>query len=508
ASQSAIAPDKMMDAVAALNGTVMQMFNHGLSSAGMFLLAGGIYHKTHTRDLTQYGGFWVKAPIFGGLFVFMSMSSLGLPGLNGFVGEFLIVRGTWTTFTWLTALSLVGLLFTGFLGAYFLNNMRRTAELEATNERLAEEVNERKQAEETLLKTQQQLAKNNRILEERSQQLAKANQELRADRILIATGGRPFVPNIPGAEMGITSNEAFHIQQLPKKILVNGGGYIAVEFAGIFAGLGVETTLLYRGDQILRGFDSDVRDMVAEQMKARGVTIKLESEITRMDRCASGNIDVSFSTGEVIDFGEVMFATGRVPNIEGLGLETANVKLNAGRAIHVDAYSQTSCPSIYAVGDVTNRAALTPVAIREGAAFVETVYNNNPMAVDHSLIPTAVFSEPEIGTVGLTEHDAASSRAKVNVYVSTFRPMQNTLTTRPEKMMFKLITDGETDEVLGVHIVGPSSGEMIQMVGIAVSMGATKADFDRTIAVHPTAAEELVTLKAPSYVIENGERQS
>ncbi|MCZ4271026.1 glutathione-disulfide reductase [Maritalea porphyrae] len=341
-----------------------------------------------------------------------------------------------------------------------------------------------------------------------SVKLAKANQELRADRILVATGGRPFVPNIPGAEMGITSNEAFHIKQLPKKILVNGGGYIAVEFAGIFAGLGVETTLLYRGDQILRGFDSDVRDMVAEQMKARGVTIKLESEITRMDRCASGNIDVSFSTGEVVDFGEVMFATGRVPNIEGLGLETADVKLNAGRAIHVDAYSQTSCPSIYAVGDVTNRAALTPVAIREGAAFVETVYNNNPMAVDHSLIPTAVFSEPEIGTVGLTEHDAASSRAKVNVYVSTFRPMQNTLTTRPEKMMFKLITDGETDEVLGVHIVGPSSGEMIQMVGIAVSMGATKADFDRTIAVHPTAAEELVTLKAPSYVIENGERQS
>lgn len=339
-----------------------------------------------------------------------------------------------------------------------------------------------------------------------SVRLAKAQQELTADRILVATGGRPFVPNIPGAEMGITSNEAFHLEKLPKRILVNGGGYIAVEFAGIFAGLGVETTLLYRGDQILRGFDADVREIVAEQMKARGVEIKLNSEITRMDRCASGNIDVSFSTDEVVDFGEVMFATGRVPNIEGLGLEKADVHLNAGRAIHVDAYSQTSCPSVYAVGDVTNRAALTPVAIREGAAFAETVYNNNPTAVDHSIIPTAVFSEPEIGTVGLTEHDAGSSHAKINVYISTFRPMQNTLTARPEKMMFKLITDGETDKVLGVHIVGPTSGEMIQMVGIAVSMGATKADFDRTIAVHPTAAEELVTLKSPTYQLENGIR--
>jgi len=339
-----------------------------------------------------------------------------------------------------------------------------------------------------------------------SVKLAKANKELSAERILVATGGRPFVPNIPGAEMGITSNEAFHLEKLPKKILVNGGGYIAVEFAGIFAGLGVDTTLVYRGDQILRGFDKDVRDMVAEQMQARGVELKLNSEITRMDRCASGDVDVSFSTGEVVDFGEVMFATGRLPNIESLGLEAANIKLNAGRAIHVDAYSQTSCPSIYAVGDVTDRAALTPVAIREGAAFVETVYNNNPTKVDHSLIPTAVFSEPEIGTVGMTEHDAGALHAKVNVYVSTFRPMQNTLTSRPEKMMFKLITDGETDKVLGVHIVGPTSGEMIQLVGIAVSMGATKADFDRTIAVHPTAAEELVTLKAPTYQLENGKK--
>jgi len=336
--------------------------------------------------------------------------------------------------------------------------------------------------------------------------LAKANKELTADRILVATGGRPFVPNIPGAELGITSNEAFHIEKLPESIVVNGGGYIAVEFAGIFAGLGVKTTLVYRGDQILRGFDQQVRDMVAEQMEARGIEIKLNADIARMDRCASGAIDVSYKSGEVIEYGEVMFATGRIPNIEGLGLETADVKLNAGKAIHVDAKSQTSCPSIYAVGDVTNRAALTPVAIREGAAFAETVYNDNPIEVDYSLIPTAVFSEPEIGTVGMTEHDAADKHAKVNVYVSTFRPMQNTLTSRPEKMLFKLITNGETDKVLGVHIVGPSAGEMIQMVGIAVSMGATKADFDKTIAVHPTAAEELVTLKAPSYQLVDGKR--
>ncbi len=339
-----------------------------------------------------------------------------------------------------------------------------------------------------------------------SVKLAKAHEEISAERILIATGGRPFVPNIPGSELGVTSNEAFHLTELPKKILVNGGGYIAIEFAGIFAGLGVETTLLYRGDQILRGFDEDVREIVAEQMKARGVEIKLNSSIERMDRCADGSIDVSFDDGDVIEYGQVMFATGRVPNIEGLGLDKAGVTLNASGAVDVDAHSQSSCPSIYAVGDVTNRAALTPVAIREGAAFAETVYNENPTAVDHSLIPTAVFSEPEIGTVGMVEHEAAKKHPKVNVYVSTFRPMQNTLTTRPEKMLFKLITDGETDKVLGVHIVGPSAGEMIQMVGIAVSMGATKADFDRTIAVHPTAAEELVTLKALTYQLVDGKR--
>lgn len=337
-------------------------------------------------------------------------------------------------------------------------------------------------------------------------QLKNSGKEITAKRILIATGGTPFVPAVPGSELGITSNEAFLLEELPERVLVTGGGYIAVEFAGIFAGLGVKTTLAYRGDQILRGFDDDVRNMVADQMRARGVDIKLHSEVNAMARSASGEIEVTFNDGQTAPFGQVMFATGRSPNVENLGLDKAGVKLTARGAIAVDAYSQTNVESIYAVGDVTDRAALTPVAIREGAAFVETVYHNNPTAVDHSLIPTAVFSEPEIGTVGVSEAEAAQKHEHVNVYISTFRPMQNTLSARPEKMLFKLITDGATDKVLGVHIVGPSAGEMIQMVGIAVTMGATKADFDRTIAVHPTAAEELVTLKAPSYQLKNGKR--
>jgi glutathione reductase (NADPH) len=336
--------------------------------------------------------------------------------------------------------------------------------------------------------------------------LKNSGEELHAKRILIATGGTPFVPNVEGSELGITSNEAFLLEELPERILITGGGYIAVEFAGIFAGLGVKTTLAYRGDQILRGFDDDVRNIVADQMRARGIDIRLHSEVQSMARSAAGEIEVTFNNGQTAPFGHVMFATGRSPNVENLGLENADVELNARGAIAVNEYSQTNIESIYAVGDVTDRAALTPVAIREGAAFVETVYNDNPTTVDHSLIPTAVFSEPEIGTVGMTEAQAVEQHEHVNVYISTFRPMQNTLSDRPEKMLFKLITNAQTDKVLGVHIVGPAAGEMIQMVGIAVSMGATKADFDRTIAVHPTAAEELVTLKAPSYQIKNGER--
>ncbi|TDQ63728.1 NADPH-glutathione reductase [Maritalea mobilis] len=338
-----------------------------------------------------------------------------------------------------------------------------------------------------------------------SVKLQKDGEELTADRILIATGGTPFVPNIPGAELGITSNEAFHLDELPEKILIVGGGYIAVEFAGIFAGLGVKTTLAYRGPQILRGFDEDVRDMVAEQMQARGIEILTNTDLSALEKSDNG-INVTFDNDQSAEFGEVMFATGRSPNTKGLGLEYTDIEVGAREEIIVDEQSRTSCKTVFAVGDVTDRAALTPVAIREGAAFAETFYNDNPTFVHHDLIPTAVFSEPEIGTIGMTETQAGNRYHKVNVYKATFRPMMNTLGDKAEKEMYKLITDADTDKVLGVHVVGHAAGEIIQMAGIAVTMGATKADFDRTIAVHPTAAEELVTMKQPSYVLEYGKK--
>lgn len=339
-----------------------------------------------------------------------------------------------------------------------------------------------------------------------SVKLQKDGEELTADRILIATGGTPFVPNIPGADLGITSNEAFHLEKLPKEILVVGGGYIAVEFAGIFAGFGVKTTLAYRGPQILRGFDQDVRDAVAEQMQERGIDILTNTDPTSLEKSKDGQIQVTYNTGKSQNFGEVMFATGRTPNTKGLGLEYTDVECGAREEIIVDEQSRTSCKTVFAVGDVTDRAALTPVAIREGAAFAETFYNDNPTFVHHDLIPTAVFSEPEVGTIGMSETQAGNRYHKVNVYKAAFRPMMNTLTDKPAKEIYKLITDADTDKVLGVHIVGHAAGEIIQMAGIAVTMGATKADFDRTIAVHPTAAEELVTMKQPSYVLEYGKK--
>lgn len=339
-----------------------------------------------------------------------------------------------------------------------------------------------------------------------SVKLVNSGRSLEAKYILIATGGHPFVPEIPGAELGITSNEAFHLETLPKSILIEGGGYIAIEFAGIFAGLGVETTLVYRRGRILRGFDDDVRQGLEDAMTARGVTFKYETFVDRLEKTDSG-VRAQFADGSHGEFGTVMFGTGRKPNIDGLGLEIAGVELDAHGAIKVDAYSQTSVPNIYAVGDVNGRAALTPIAIREGAAFAETVFNNNPTAVDHSLIPTAVFSEPEVGTIGLTEADAARE-TDIDVYVARFRPMMNTLSDKTERMMLKLITEKGGGKVLGCHILGPGAGEMIQLVAIPMAMGATKADFDRAIAVHPTAAEELVTFKAPSYSYENGEKLS
>jgi len=320
-------------------------------------------------------------------------------------------------------------------------------------------------------------------------------RDVTADKILIATGGTPFLPaNVPGIEHAISSNETFHLKTLPKRGIVVGGGYIAVEFAGIFNGLGVETKQLYRGEKILRGFDDDLRDGLTEEIRKKGVDLRTMSDITRIDKTEAGLV-ATLVDGEKIETDFIMYATGRSPNTEGLCLDLLGVKTKPNGAVEVDAYSQTSVPNIYAVGDVTDRAALTPIAIREGQAFAETVFNNNPIAVDHSIIPTAVFSQPELGTVGMTEAEARAKVGEVDIYKTSFRAMKHTMTGRQEKTFMKLVVDTKTQRVLGVHLMGPASGEMIQAVGIAVTMGATKQQFDQTVAVHPTAAEELVTLK-------------
>lgn len=324
--------------------------------------------------------------------------------------------------------------------------------------------------------------------------LVSEDRRVTAKHILIAVGATPFVPEFPGSDFAITSNEVFNLNSLPEKIIVVGGGYIAVEFAGIFHGLGVETTLLYRGPQILRGFDDDMRDALALEMGKKGITVRTESDIAEIAKSGDG-LAVTLKSGEVLEAGQVMYATGRNPNTAHLGLDAAGVELDAKGAVKVDPYSQTTQPNIYAVGDVTNRMNLTPVAIREGAAFAETVYNDTPTAVDHSNIATAVFSQPEIGTVGLTEAEAREKSGELDIYKSTFRPMKFILPGRDEKMVMKLIVDAKMDKVVGCHILGPDAGEMAQLLGIAVKMGATKADFDATVAVHPTAAEELVTMR-------------
>ena len=325
--------------------------------------------------------------------------------------------------------------------------------------------------------------------------LVGQGRDVTADKILIATGATPFKPHVvEGIEHAITSNEAFHLDELPRHIIVVGGGYIAVEFAGIFNGLGVETMLIYRQDRILRGFDEDLREGLMVEMRKKGVDLRTHTDISKIER-KGGKYFATMKDGTVVETGLVMYATGRVPHSEGLGLEAAGVQTKKNGAIEVDAYSRTNVENIYAVGDVTDRAALTPIAIREGQAFAETVFNNNPITVDHSIIPTAVFSQPELGIVGLTEHEARERFDEVDIYKTSFRPMKHTMTGGEEKTFMKLVVDAKTDRVLGVHMMGPSSGEIIQAVGIAVTMGATKAQFDATVAVHPTAAEELVTLK-------------
>jgi glutathione reductase (NADPH) len=327
--------------------------------------------------------------------------------------------------------------------------------------------------------------------------LLQSDTRIRARFILIAVGAHPTLePRVPGGALGMTSNEVFHLERFPERILVIGGGYIAVEFAGIFAGLGSATTLLHRGDKLLRGFDEDIRDALGEAYAKRGIRLALGRTVERLDRNAAG-IAATLSDGSVVEVDQVLVATGRRPNTNGLGLETAGVAVDEVGAIPVDGYSQTVTPSIYAVGDVTNRANLTPVAIREGHAFADTVFGGRPTMVDHGLIATAVFSTPEIGVIGCSEEAARRRYNAIDVYKTSFRPMKATLSGRDERTLLKLVVERAGDTVVGVHIMGHDAGEMIQLAGIAVTMGATKADFDRTVAVHPTAAEELVTMRTP-----------
>jgi glutathione reductase (NADPH) len=321
-------------------------------------------------------------------------------------------------------------------------------------------------------------------------------QTVTAETILIATGGRPWKPDdLPGIEHAITSEEAFHLPELPKRILIAGGGYIAVEFAGIFAGLGVETTLIYRGPNILRGFDDDVRAHLAGEIEKRGIKVILGCQHASIEKTATGLVN-RLENGMSLETDVVMFATGRVPHVKDLGLEAAGVELDANGAIKVDHLSKTTADNIWAVGDVTDRMNLTPVAIREAVAFHETVYRDNPQAFDYEAVATAVFSQPPVGVVGLSESEARHSCAKgVDVYLTRFRPMKYAFTGSDERMLMKLVVDADTQRVVGVHIVGPEAPEMIQLAAIAVKAGLTKAQWDATCAVHPTLAEELVTLK-------------
>ncbi|HTO40314.1 MAG TPA: glutathione-disulfide reductase [Rhizomicrobium sp.] len=330
--------------------------------------------------------------------------------------------------------------------------------------------------------------------------LKKSNKTVTAKHILIATGGTPSwdMGGAPGAEHCISSNEAFHLEQLPRRIVIAGGGYIAVEFAQIFQGLGSEVTLVYRGPKILRGFDEDMRDALTSSMQARGIRVLTNRVFKRVDRKGDERFVIT-DHDELLEADAVMLAIGRTPNTEHMGLETASVARTKRGAIAVDAYSKTNVDHIHAIGDVTDRLALTPVAIHEAMAYVRTVFDDKPTPVDHHLVPTAVFTTPEIGTVGLSEAKALEAGHSIDVYKSTFRPLKNTLSGRNERSVMKLIVDAKTDRVLGCHLFSPEAGEMTQLVAVALKMGATKAQFDATIALHPSAAEELVTMRSKAY---------
>ena len=337
------------------------------------------------------------------------------------------------------------------------------------------------------------------IVDRNTVRLLSTGETVRAGRILIATGAAPHLgADIGGLEHVISSNEAFHLTEFPKRILIQGGGYIALEFATIFNGLGSEVTVVYRGENILRGFDDDVRTHLRGELEKRGIRIICKRIVEAVAKVDHG-LCVELSDHEDIVVDRVMFATGRKANIAGLGLEAAGVEIAQSGGIAVDRYSQTSVPNIYAVGDVTNRINLTPVAIREGHAFADSVFGGRPVAVDHADVATAVFTEPEVGVVGLGEAAACRQWPKVDIYKSVFRPMKATLAGRDTRMFMKLVVDGMSDRLLGCHIVGPDAGELAQLVAVAIKMKATKADLDATMAVHPTAAEELVTMREKAY---------
>lgn len=321
-------------------------------------------------------------------------------------------------------------------------------------------------------------------------------QRITARHILIATGGRPLKPEIPGAELGITSNEIFHLNELPKRLLIVGGGFIACEFAGIMRGLGVEVTQYYRGQQILRGFDEEASGIVAQALRDSGVKLRLNTNVQTLQAHGAG-VMVRNTAEENEAFDVVMFATGRAPNTANIGLEEIGINIGKNGEIPVDQFSQTAVPSVYAIGDVTNRINLTPVAIREGMAFVDTVFRGQPTPVDHELVASAVFTQPQLGTVGLTEEEARTG-GPVEIYATSFHPMREGFAGMDAKTLMKLVVCAETRRVLGCHIVAPEAGELIQLAAIAVKMGATKEDFDRTVAVHPTMAEELVTMRFPT----------
>ncbi len=337
--------------------------------------------------------------------------------------------------------------------------------------------------------------------------LAAENRMITAERILIAVGGSPNRhTSLEGHEHGIVSDHAFDLDKLPKSILISGAGYIAVEFAGIFNGLGVDTTIVYRGPEILRGFDNDVRELLHDEYEKRGIRIITEQQISKLELAADDKRKATLSSGEVLEVDQVMFALGRLPLTGSLGLELAGVATDDRGYIKVDEYSRTNVDHIWAVGDVTDRVQLTPVAIHESMCFVATEFRGDPQQPDHEMIPTAVFSHPEIGTVGMTEEEAGQKFEKLNVFRANFRPMKHTMSGRDSRMLMKLIVDAATDKVIGAHILGPDAGEMAQILAIPMKMGSTKADFDRTMALHPSAAEELVTMYEPSYTVENGKR--